>query len=276
MNLNVYKILATTASLCAFNMAHATAPSLTEFSPGTPAKAEEVNGNFETLKEYTAGLEAAVETQAALIAAFEASITALEEKTDNLEIDNATLNQAITDFQNTAPIPEFNTPVMGDGLVIGLTNYIPSIQVGGKMFLKTDYGVLRLKGNYSGGYRIANYNEHNDDSDDQYESYSDSQCTNPIFALSSGDGSPLIFTKTAGITDNDQIIIGSTNAWVIEAGTAFSKDSTPYFSKNDDNCDTVIPQPGGTVKIPMVELNTADHNLKHTYTSLSVDGYQLN
>lgn len=276
MNVSRSKVMATSALLLAVNLSHAEAPSLIQFSAGTPAKAEEVNGNFSGLKSYTAGLESVIEAQAALISALETSTATLEEKTVALESNNATLNQKIDDLQSSAPAPEFDIPVMGDGLVIGFTNHIPSIQHDGKILLKTDFGSIMLEGNRNGGYKLANYDEHNDDTDDVSARFSDAQCSNAIFTISPGDGNPLIFTKIAGTIDNPQLVIGSTEAWVIQAGTVFTTSTATYYYKNGINCDEIISHPEGTVKIPMIELSTMNHNLKHTYTSLSIDGFQLN
>ena len=201
-------------------------------------------------------------------------VTALENSDISAEILD--LQTRVSALENTNITDEYSIPVYGDGILIGNTNRIPSLQIGGKMFIKTVYGLLRLKGDYNGGYRLASYNPHNDDRDDHYATYSDDQCLNPIFAVSPGEGNPLIFTKNIGVVDTAQIFAGETQAWIIEAGTTFNKTNTSFYNKNSGPCVVSEWYPVNTITIPMVNLNPDIHGLKHTYNEISINNYTLN
>lgn len=103
--LSVAVVLAASQIVQAENIA---APDLVSFEAGTPAKASEVNGNFEGLKTYGEGLQDIVEDQETRISDLETSTNALsvtvgEHVTDIIELQTSktTNTAAITALQSS-------------------------------------------------------------------------------------------------------------------------------------------------------------------------------
>ena len=229
---------------------------LTTFTAGTPAKAAEVNTNFTELKNYSDSLQDLISSQASLISNLEAKVTALE-------------NQSGDDF---------TIPVNGDGELIGYTNLIPIPSVDATIIVKTTLGKVKLKGGYENNYVLDYYNETRPGSEGWGSAYyADSNCTIKVNAISPSEGSPLLFSKVAGILDQSYLLASAENtSYVMEAGSSISSTDTVYEINYEDVCSLIDWMPAGTKIIPIVELNPETHGLNDNFTTISIDGYILN
>jgi len=105
MTLTGNKLLSVAVVLTASQMVQAEeiiAPDIVSFEAGTPAKAAEVNSNFEGLKAYGEGLHGLVEDQETRISGLETSTDALSLTVDGHTTDIAELQTS--DTTNTAAI----------------------------------------------------------------------------------------------------------------------------------------------------------------------------
>jgi len=283
MNLSGNKIIAASALFLAVNLANAEAPDLVEFTAGTAAKAAEVNSNFDDLKTYSESLETVIDAQAALITALEGKATtadtaraALEEKVTALETKSTDLQSQISSLGGD---DGYTIAVYGDNgdEPIGLTN-APKISNDKQyMILKTPHGMATLVTGQD-EYILRDYDPLSDDADSNSIHYSDALCNNPVSVLGENDiGNSMLFTKEAGVLDTPKIATNEESAFLAEAGTEFSNVSISFYSKDSTGeCVDSSEYVTGSIYIPVVEMTEALHNLKHSYTSIRLEGYQTN
>ncbi|WP_283788810.1 hypothetical protein QNI23_016865 [Bermanella sp. WJH001] len=132
MTLTGNKLLSVAVVLAASQIVQAeniTAPDLVRFEAGTPAKASEVNGNFEGLKSYGEGLHGLVEDQATRISDLETSTEALSvtlggHTTDitELQTSNTTNTAAITTLQTDTGTNGSNITALQTSVITNTSN----------------------------------------------------------------------------------------------------------------------------------------------------------
>jgi hypothetical protein len=127
------------------------------------------------------------------------------------------------------------------------------------------------------GYYLEGYDELSESAGrNGYVHFSDATCSeNPVRVITTSP--QLFFTKTANIIDENNFIHQAGKAtYFIEAGTAFTKttsETTLYtYSSYEDSCN-VKNIPANALITPIVELSQEVHDLKSTYSTITIEGY---
>ncbi|MEH6344643.1 MAG: hypothetical protein V7785_06125 [Bermanella sp.] len=284
MNLSGNKIIAASALFLVVNLANAEAPGLVEFTSGTAAKAAEVNANFDDLKTYSAGLETVIDAQAVLITALQDRATAadtaraaLEGRVTTLETESSELQGQITAFETGE---KYTIAVYGDESVdpIGYTNSPNTSNDKQFMVLKTDHGMAAIRPGED-RYELYEYDALNNKSGSPSVRYTDSNCSSPVAVLSTNPiGYSMFFTTNKGVTDTPIIATSTDGVFMAEAGTAFSDAPINFYYKDSVSlsCLDASTYYTGKVYFPVVEMTEELHNLKFSYTSIRLQGFQSN
>lgn len=258
MKLTGNKLLATAVFSLTGQMALAnevTAPSLTTFEAGTPAKAAEVNGNFDGLKAYGEGLHGIINAQAALIASLEEKVAVLE----------------------SASSDEYNIAVHGDGQLIGYAKQIPSQLYSTRLVVKTALGFVTVQTN-SDSFTLRSYNIEKPDAELPSINYADASCTQPFIQLSYSDGRAFVITKTANVFSSPYMFLDSDypDSYVLEAGTNITTANTAYKKNWEGVCSLDEYFDEGSTIAPLAVLNPEVHGIKSSYDVITVEGYVVN
>ncbi len=281
MNLSGNKIIAASALFLAVNLANAEAPDLVEFTAGTAAKAAEVNANFDDLKTYSASLETVIDAQASLITALEEKATAadtaraaLEEQVTTLETQSTDLQSQITALETGE---EYTIAVYGDDSVepIGYTNSPNFSNDKQYMVIKTDHGMVAMRPGTE-SYNLYDYDALDNETGSHSVYYSDIDCSMPVVILGTNPiGNSMFFTTTKGVTDKAIIATSDAAVFLATAGTVFSDTPIDFYSDWTGECAD-FGSYSGAVYVPVVEMTEELHNLKYSYTSIRLEGYQTN
>ncbi len=281
MNLSGNKIIAASALFLAVNLANADAPDLVQFISGTAAKAAEVNANFDDLKTYSAGLETVIDAQTALITALEEKATAaaaaraaLEGKVTTLETESSDLQEQVAALKTGE---EYTIAVYGDGgaTPIGYTNSPNFSNDKQYMVIKTDHGMVVIRPS-TDSYDLYDYDALDNETGSHSVYYSDIACSMPVAVLGTNPiGNSMFFTTTKGVTDKAIIATSNDTVFLATAGTVFSDTPIDFYSDWTGECAD-LGSYSGAVYVPVVEMTEADHNLKFSYTSISLEGFETN
>jgi len=244
--------------------------------------ADAINTKVTALETSATTLDSRTTTLETQTTALEASNTTLTTRTTSAEDSISDLTARLNLLETEPVVDENGNPytiaVYGDDQLIGYASAVPELRTSGKMIIKTALGFVRLEGGYNNDYYLEFY-------DPQYVTsegwgsvnYSDDACSSPVIAHYNGEGSPLILTQNAGVTDSARIYPNTEGtSYVMEENTTISTVETVYYMDWENNCVIADWMSGETIVIPVVELDPMTHGLKDTYTSISVDGYVLN
>ena len=263
-------------------------PKLIKFEPHTPAKAQQVNSNFNEIKRYSkqtaAELAQALNTLQTRVAELEAA----DPSQDIREIQNAiTLLQGrVTELENNSTTEEYTIPVWGDCVgecgeedLIGYAKSVPSF-LDTRFTIKTELGRVSLRRPWGdGNYFLETFDEVSERSRDLEFSlrYPTSSCTGDMYLISTGRH--FFFTKPS--TDKisyRQIVSTEQNIFLIEENTLITTNQNTFFYGTPGSCEEDTNIENGTPVLLAKEINEATYgtSLKPSYSSIKIEGYDLN
>lgn len=281
-------ILAFGLATASMTLQAAEEPRLIKFEPHTPAKAQQVNSNFNELRRY--GKQTATELLEALDALKTrvAELEAVDPSQDISEIQNAitTLQKRVTKLEKNSTREEYTIPVWGDcngecgeENLIGYAKSVPSY-IDTLFTIKTKLGRISLRRPWDdGSFYLQTFDEISERSRDlEYTlRYPTSECTGDMYLVATGKH--FFFTKpsTTGITYN-QVLATDNSVYVIEEGTQITTNQNTFFNGTPDDCEADNNIGNGTPVMLAKEINedAFGTSLKRTYSSIKVEGYNLN
>lgn len=221
----------------------------------------------------------------------ESSISTLEGKVTALE--NSDISAEILDLQTRIAALESSSPstdtytisVYGDSELIGHTNGVllfdDSLPY---LAFKTPLGMASLGGvGNSNNYYLNGFNGISGQVSKNTSIYfTDAACSaDPSQVIISNEGTQFSFSKSANVVDDNYFISNTVKSYIINAGTTITKtttDSNLYALSTwgGGSCSSEILIPTGSLIIPATELSEGIHNLKSTYSSITIDGYITN
>lgn len=220
-------------------------------------------------------LQTATTTNTASIASNATSITSLQsDSADQAELITQ-LEARIEELEANTDEAPFDIEVRGDSEIIGYTNRISFTAEKFYIPLKTSYGMFSMEHGYEPyKFRLRSFDPIRNDRTGEMSylnNYSDSNCTNLVYALGSGDGIPLILTKVANTLDDTMLFVTEDKIYQAASGTIFNPVATTIYQLDSEVCTEVDWFTSG-LTIPVTEIT----DLKVNYTNLEVEGYIVN
>lgn len=281
-------ILAFGLATASMTLQAAEEPKLIKFEPHTPAKAQQVNSNFNEIKRYSK--QTAAELAQALDA-LQTRVAGLETENPSesiSEIQNAitTLQKRVAKLEKNSTREEYTIPVWGDCAgecseenLIGYAKSVPSF-LDTRFTIKTELGRVSLRRPWGdGNYFLETFDEVSERSRDLEFSlrYPTSSCTGDMYLVT--EGKHFFFTKpsTTGIAYN-QVLTTNNSVYVIEEGTQITTNQNTFFNGAPGNCEEDINIENGTPALLAKEINevASGTSLKPSYSSIKIEGYDLN
>lgn len=263
-------------------------PKLIKFEPHTPAKAQQVNSNFNELRRY--GKQTATELLEALDAlkTRTAELEAVDPSQDISEIQNAitTLQKRVTKLEKNSTTEEYTIPVWGDcdgecgeENLIGYAKSVPSF-LDTRFTIETELGRVSLRRPWDdGNFYLQTFDEVSERSRDlEYTlRYPTSGCTGDMYLVTKGKHFFFTEPSTTGITYN-QVLTTNNSVYVIEEGTQITTNQNTFFNGTPSNCEEDTNIENGTPVLLAKEINEATYgtSLKQSYSSIKIEGYDLN
>lgn len=277
-------ILAFGLATASMTLQAAEEPKLIKFEPHTPAKAQQVNSNFNEVKRYTKQTAAELAQALDALQTRVAELEAADPSQDISEIQNAiTLLQGrVAELENNSTKEEYTIPVWGDCVgecgeenLIGYAKSIPNIigqnRVG--LPIKANLGLLALKKNFnSGQYQFLSMDKDTFQKGSEIQVYySQDDCTGDAYITT---GSILITSTDNKALETVVFEDDWSNPFILEKDAELQNLNGEYYWGNSaESClgSTFDNRQAFSVGAVSIE----KHNIKPAYTSIHIDGYQL-